>query len=70
MISLRKAGAGQREGFFKSYKAIGEYLAQHGETATYWARPLNISTIAGLKEIHVIKHASDDIEIEMEGSNY
>ena len=77
MISLRKElieGKSQREGFFKSYRAIGEYLAEHGETGTYWAIPRNIKSIAGMKEIKVTEYYDEveglQREIVMEGSYF
>ncbi len=70
MISLINLSSKKKIGYFKSYTAIGEYLAEHGETGSYYAMPCNIKSIAGIKEIHVIKHSHNDIEIEMEGSNY
>ena len=75
MIIIRSKG--KREGYFRSYKAIGEYLAENGETGTYYAIPKNIKSIAGMKEIHVIKYWVDDEEgarwertIEMDESYY
>jgi len=75
MISLRKDQEKEREGYFKSYKEIGEYLARHGETGRYYAIPKNIVSIAGMKEINVEKYWDEDLgkwerEIEMEGSYY
>jgi len=75
MISLRKDQKKEREGYFKSYKAIGEYLAENGETGRYYAIPKNIVSIAGIKEINVKKYWDDDLErwereIEMGGSYY
>ena len=76
MISLIAKDKG-RIGYFKSYKAIGEYLANHGETGKYYAIPKNIKSIAGIKEIYVKQYemAEEDgggigREIEMEGSCY
>ena len=75
MISLRKLNKKEREGYFKSYKDIGEYLAQNGETGIYYAIPKNIRTIAGIKEIKVEKYWDKYLgryerEIVMEGSYY
>ena len=76
MISLRQDKTKQRIGFFRSYKAIGEYLAKFGETGKYYAIPKTIATLAGMKEINVINHGFSkdddamDIEVEMEGSYY
>jgi len=76
MISLRKAEKNsKREGYFKSYEAIGEYLAKHGETGKYYAIPKNIKSLAGMREINVEKYWDEDLErwereIEMEGSYY
>ena len=63
-------------GLFKSYRTIGEYLVKHGEVGRYYAMPLNIKTLAGIKEISVNKRWFDedlqewDAEVEMEGSFY
>ena len=63
-------------GYFRSYRDIGEFLSQNGETGKYFAIPKNIKSLAGMKEIEVINHGyskEDDemfIEITMEGSNY
>lgn len=75
MISLRRDGQKERIGYFRSYRAIGEYLAEHGETGKYWAIPKNIVSLAGIKEINVVKFWDKyqekwDREIEMEGSHY
>lgn len=75
MISLRKVGKKEREGFFKSYVLVGKYLVEHGETGLYYAIPKNIKSIAGMKEINVKKYWDEDLkqwerEIEMEGSYY
>jgi len=75
MISLRRDGNKVRMGYFRSYKAIGEWLAKHGETAKYWAIPKNIVSVAGMKEINVIKYWDKykecwEREIEMEGGYY
>ena len=76
MISLRNTDTKERIGYFKSYRAIGEFLSKHGETGKYYAIPENIKSIAGMKEINVINHGYSkdddamDIEVEMEGSNY
>ena len=76
MISLMDANGKGRIGYFKSYKAIGDYLSNHGETGKYYAIPGNITSLAGMKEINVINHGFSeddnamDIEIEMGGSNY
>jgi len=76
MISLRKEGKNtEREGYFRSYKAIGEYLAKNGETGRYYAIPKNIVSLAGMKEINVTKYWDEDLErwereIEMQGSYY
>lgn len=76
MISLMDTNGKGRIGYFKSYKAIGDYLANHGETGKYYAIPKNITSLAGMKEINVINHGFSkdddamDIEIEMEGSRY
>ena len=75
MISLRKQDKKEREGFFRSYRAIGEYLVENGETGIYYAIPRNIKSTAGMKEIKVEKYWDDDLkrwerEIEMEGSYY
>lgn len=75
MLSLR--GNGKREGYFRSYKAIGLWLAEHGETGTYYAIPSGIKSIAGMKSIHVIKAWENDEDgarwertIEMDGSYF
>lgn len=76
MISLRKEGKNtKREGYFRSYQAIGEYLAKNGETGKYYAIPKNIISLAGMKEINVKKYWDEDLkrwerEIEMGGSFY
>lgn len=63
-------------GRFKSYKEIGYYLIKHGEVGKYYAMPLNIKTLAGIKEISVNARWFDedlqewDAEIEMEGSYF
>lgn len=75
MISLRKEHRKEREGYFKSYKAVGEYLAENGETGRYYAIPKNIVSIAGMKEINVRKYWDEyqekwEREIRMGGSYY
>ncbi len=60
MISLRKEGNKKREGYFRSYRAIGEYLSKHGEEGIYWARPQNITSIAGLREIKVKPYTREE----------
>ena len=76
MISLRATNGKGRIGYFKSYRAIGDYLAKHGETGKYYAIPKNITSLAGMKEINVINHGFSedddemDIEVCMEGSYY
>ena len=75
MISLKMIGKKEREGFFKSYREIGKYLAENGETGKYYAIPKNIKSIAGMKEIRVEKYWDEyqkkwEREIEMEGSYY
>ena len=62
-------------GKFKSYLAIGEWLANNGETGKYYATPSGITSIAGIKEINVVKYWDNEQErwareIEMEGSCY
>ena len=65
----------KREGDFKSYVAIGEYLAEHGETGIYFAIPRNIKSIAGMRKIKVEKYWDEyqekwEREIVMEGSYF
>ena len=77
MIRLRNTLTGKNEGSFRSYIAIGKYLAEQGETGVYYAIPSNIKSIAGMKRIDVTKRWEDDEdgaryerEIIMEGSYY
>ena len=70
MISLIDSTRNKKIGLFKSYVAIGEYLSKNGETGKYYAVPQNIKSIAGMKEINVVKYSDGDVEIEMEGSYY
>ena len=65
----------EKIGHFKSYKAIGEYLAENGKTGKYYALPKNIINIAGIKEINIKKYWDKyngkwEREIEMDGSYY
>jgi len=75
MISLRQHGKDYREGYFRSYIDIGNYLATNGETGIYYAIPKNISSIAGMKRINVRKYWDEysetwEREIEMGGSYF
>jgi len=75
MISLRIPGQKERIGFFRGYRDIGKWLANNGETGTYYAIPKNIRSIAGIKEIKVKKYWDEDLEqwereICMNGSYY
>jgi len=67
--------AKEKIGYFKSYIAIGEFLANNGKTGKYYAMSKNIKSIAGIKEINVKKYWNKynkkyEREIEMEGSYY
>lgn len=55
---------------FRSYRDIGKYLSKHGRTGTYHAVPRGIKSIAGIKEITVVRYTKDDISIDMDGSYY
>ena len=77
MISLRRVGSDKREGWFKSYRSIGEYLAKYGEEGDYYAIPSGIKSLAGMRLITVKLYNEDELdgggigrEICMEGSYY
>ena len=72
-LKLRRDTA--KLGTFKSYKEIGEWLAENGETGSYYVLPANMTSLAAIKEIKVDKYWDEyekrwEREIEMEGSYF